>query len=90
MGQGARLPRPRVTSTVWEAPDASAYVSVTLSPGAFERTAATSASAPSIARSSTLVTTTPLGQTSSRGRTVSDHLGDRRPVRAGIVCELHA
>ena len=37
------------------------YVSVTLSPGAFERTAATSASALSIAWSSTLVTTTPLG-----------------------------
>ena len=34
---------------------------MTVSPGAFERTAATSASGPSITRSSTLVTTAPLG-----------------------------
>ena len=42
-------------------PDGSRYVSVTLSPGALDRTAATSASALPITRSSTLVTTTPLG-----------------------------
>src|SRR6185503_15193192 len=56
---------PRVTSTVCGLPDGSRYVSVTLSPGAFDRTAATSASALPITRSSTLVTTTPLGSPAS-------------------------
>src|SRR6201999_2331582 len=52
---------PRVTWTVRLPPPGSWKVSETLSPGALDRTAATRASAELIGRSSTLVTTTPLG-----------------------------
>src|SRR5689334_16447986 len=53
---------PSVTSTVCDFPAGSTKVNETLSPGALERTAATNASALLITRSSTLVTTTPLGR----------------------------
>src|SRR6202012_2041717 len=66
---------PKVTCTVLLSPDGSLNVSVTLSPGALDLTAATNASALLTVRSSTLVTTTlpgmpaaaaaPLGATST-------------------------
>ncbi len=57
---------------------------MTLSPGALERTAATSASALPITRSSTLVTTTPLGRpaAAARARAGTETVALTKPRRA--------
>ena len=65
------------------------YVSVTLSPGAFERTAATKRIGAVDRPVVDLGDHHTARQTRSRGRTVGDHVGDRRPVRAGILRQLN-
>ncbi len=81
---------PSSTSTVLLLPDGSLYVTLTLSPGAWERIAAISASPLVITRSSTLVTTAPFGMPAFSAGPAAGDVDHRRAARRVLGRDLDA